>query len=418
MEYGDNYNSSTAKDVSDGVSEQPVLDLKLKGNALLKSGDLEGAINAYREAIALAVAPPYSSLNVDTSAINSNLSMVLLKASQPTEALLAAEACVASKANWHKAHYRKGEAFFALGRYEDAYAAYKKAAEFAPARDAEIERASSLAQEAVKGGVWMRQLLPGRDIALAPMNQEEGLIFGAAKQMQNFIYLVGCATTRECYVFDACWDTRGIALYAATHKMKLVGAMPTHYHWDHAGGAVPPQMAAMVYGPFGGKRPGGGEPWLVGLHEMGKEHGCKLYCHAAEHAKLAKQCKLEAAELSPLEESSTLPLGQTGHLEFVHTPGHTRCSMCICVKESKAKEGSYHSLYSGDTIFPGSCGRLDFPDSDKNVMFDSLAKLRALDDATPVYPGHAYSGDSTTIGREKRNGLLREVSREQWRVMM
>ena len=33
MEYGDNYNSSTAKDVSDGVSEQPVLDLKLKGNA-------------------------------------------------------------------------------------------------------------------------------------------------------------------------------------------------------------------------------------------------------------------------------------------------------------------------------------------------------------------------------------------------
>ena len=91
--------------------------------------------------------------------------------------------------------------------------------------------------------------------------------------------------------------------------------------------------------------------------------------------------------------------------------------MCICVKEGNAKE-EYHSVYSGDTIFPGSCGRLDFPDSDKNAMYDSITKLRALDDATPVYPGHAYSGASTTIGREKRNGLLREFSREQWRVMM
>ena len=55
MEYGDNY-SSAPKDVSDSVSEKPILDLKLKGNDLLKRGDIEGAISAYREAIALAVA--------------------------------------------------------------------------------------------------------------------------------------------------------------------------------------------------------------------------------------------------------------------------------------------------------------------------------------------------------------------------
>jgi glyoxylase-like metal-dependent hydrolase (beta-lactamase superfamily II) len=50
-------------------------------------------------------------------------------------------------------------------------------------------------------------------------------------------------------------------------------------------------------------------------------------------------------------------------------------------------------------------------------MFDSLQKLRALDDAIKVYPGHGYSGDSTTIGREKQNGLLRPFSRDQWRSM-
>ena len=72
----------------------------------------------------------------------------------------------------------------------------------------------------------------------------------------------------------------------------------------------------------------------------------------------------------------------------------------------------------GDTIFPGSCGRLDLPDSDIDQMFDSLATLRALDDSLVVYPGHAYSGASTTIGREKANGLLRPFTREQWRQMM
>ena len=91
--------------------------------------------------------------------------------------------------------------------------------------------------------------------------------------------------------------------------------------------------------------------------------------------------------------------------------------MCICVKESKAKEGSYHSLYSGDTIFPGSCGRLDLPDSDKDQMFESLAKLRALDDGIKVYPGHGYSGESTTIGREKAGGLLRPFTKAMFQQM-
>jgi glyoxylase-like metal-dependent hydrolase (beta-lactamase superfamily II) len=68
----------------------------------------------------------------------------------------------------------------------------------------------------------------------------------------------------------------------------------------------------------------------------------------------------------------------------------------------------------GDTLFPGSCGRLDLPDSDVNAMFDSLARLRALDDATTVWPGHGYSGDSTTIRKEKVSGLLVPFKKEEF----
>jgi glyoxylase-like metal-dependent hydrolase (beta-lactamase superfamily II) len=76
-------------------------------------------------------------------------------------------------------------------------------------------------------------------------------------------------------------------------------------------------------------------------------------------------------------------------------------------------------LLSGDTVFPGSCGRLDLPGSDPGIMYDSLRILAALPGALPVYPGHSYGGSSSTIGREKETGLLRDdISRAQWMRMM
>ena len=50
-------------------------------------------------------------------------------------------------------------------------------------------------------------------------------------------------------------------------------------------------------------------------------------------------------------------------------------------------------------------------------MFESLQRLRELDDGLKVYPGHAYSGMHTTIAAEKSNGLLRHFSRDQWNRM-
>ena len=69
------------------------------------------------------------------------------------------------------------------------------------------------------------------------------------------------------------------------------------------------------------------------------------------------------------------------------------------------------------TRAPRARRRLDLPDSDKAAMYDSLQTLRGLDDAIDVYPGHGYSGPSTTIANEKRSGLLRPFSREQWLAM-
>ena len=100
---------------------------------------------------------------------------------------------------------------------------------------------------------------------------------------------------------DSCWDTDGIAAFARRNKMRLVGAIGTHYHFDHCGGEVPPQMAAMVAGPFGGKAT------LPGLREMRRDHGVAVHIHAREAARIAKQCALELAEVTPLEHGARLP---------------------------------------------------------------------------------------------------------------
>ena len=76
--------------------------------------------------------------------------------------------------------------------------------------------------------------------------------------------------------------------------------------------------------------------------------------------------------------------------EVLHTPGHTPGSVCL-------RFGDH--LFSGDTLFAGSCGRTDFPGSSPADMIHSLSRLSGLEDQLKVYPGH---GGSTTIGKEKR----------------
>ena len=77
--------------------------------------------------------------------------------------------------------------------------------------------------------------------------------------------------------------------------------------------------------------------------------------------------------------------------EVVYTPGHTPGSCCFKCE---------NLLFSGDTLFEGSIGRVDFPGGDAAAMMRSLAALAELEAGYTVFPGH---GGGTTIEREKAN---------------
>lgn len=67
-------------------------------------------------------------------------------------------------------------------------------------------------------------------------------------------------------------------------------------------------------------------------------------------------------------------------LQAIFTPGHTAGSVCFFEKSKKW-------LFSGDTLFDGTCGRFDLPSGSRKKLIDSLKKLKQLDFEL-LLPGH------------------------------
>src|SRR3990167_786023 len=54
--------------------------------------------------------------------------------------------------------------------------------------------------------------------------------------MENFVYLVGSGKTREVFVVDPAWQVDTVLRVAKQEDLKIVGALVSHYHFDHTNG--------------------------------------------------------------------------------------------------------------------------------------------------------------------------------------
>lgn len=240
---------------------------------------------------------------------------------------------------------------------------------------------------------YFAQLAPGKEIATGYDD-----LSSLAKQMGNFMYVIGDKTTGEAAVIDGAWDVDGIFRYLKKNGgngMNLTRAIATHYHWDHIGGKIPDGWGPSLVVP--------------GIKEL-SSRGLPVMVPRLELNDAAKIAGLPTHKLSAIDDGDIVQVGQFG-VEFIHTPGHSPGSMCVKVTDTSGKG---IVLITGDTVFPGSCGRLDLPGSDASVMYDSLRKLSNLPEDLPIFPGHSYSGWGSTVGEEKRTGLLRTMSRSEW----
>jgi glyoxylase-like metal-dependent hydrolase (beta-lactamase superfamily II) len=117
---------------------------------------------------------------------------------------------------------------------------------------------------------------------------------------------------------------------------------------------------------------------------------------------------------SPKSASSLEPhrVGQGDLIEFGSTaldvwaaPGHTDDSIALIGRTC---------VFTGDVMLIGSVGRTDFQNGSPSDMFDTLARLKDLSDATIVYPAHDYKGNQqSTIAQEKmQNPFMIETDKQ------
>jgi hydroxyacylglutathione hydrolase len=191
--------------------------------------------------------------------------------------------------------------------------------------------------------------------------------------MQNYVYLIGSMETRKIAVVDAAWEIDEILRLAAQDDVEITHALVTHTHPDHVGGR------------FAGTE-------IEGVQELLGKCKAKVVVHKAEAEYLKG---LSASDIIRAESGDKIDIGGV-EIQLLHTPGHTPGSQCFLVDKR---------IVSGDTLFIGSCGRIDLPGSEPEQMYYSLTqKLMALPDETILFPGHNYSIQPvSTMAEEKQN---------------
>jgi hydroxyacylglutathione hydrolase len=230
--------------------------------------------------------------------------------------------------------------------------------------------------------LYFRQLLAGRDLAAGdPL----------ARQMLNFVYLVGDRETGEALVVDPAYAPGEALDRLEADCMRLSGVLVTHYHPDHVGGDL------MGFS-------------IEGLSQLLERADVPVHVHK-EEAPLVSLVTGVTDSLVGHDSGDTVTVGDVS-VELLHTPGHTPGSQCFLVSDRLSPK-----LIAGDTLFLEGCGRTDLPGGDPEAMYFSLTqRLARVPDSVVLYPGHLYARDpSATLGEvRQRNYVFQPRSLEEW----
>ena len=165
----------------------------------------------------------------------------------------------------------------------------------------------------------------------------------------------------RCFIVDPGYEAGRILAFLEEKGLKAEAILLTHGHFDHVGA----------------------------VRELASELDVRVYLHEGD---LSLPPQFTAG---PLYYTDTymggLSIEAAGLDVFVrHTPGHTPGSVTLLVE---------NVLFSGDTLFAGSCGRTDLPGGDWATIQESLRRLVRMPGDFTVYPGH---GEATTLEYERK----------------
>lgn len=178
---------------------------------------------------------------------------------------------------------------------------------------------------------------------------------------QTNCYIIHDEASKTCCVIDPGYTPEIVLDTLEELGLTLEAILLTHGHFDHVGG----------------------------VKLLASETGCKVYLCADDLSMPPMVTNGPLYYTNTYGEGDVLGLAGLS-IRVIQTPGHTPGSVCLIT-------GS--AMFSGDTLFQGSCGRTDLPGGSFPQIRQSLLRLGTMAGNYFVYPGH---GSATTLAEEKR----------------
>lgn len=179
---------------------------------------------------------------------------------------------------------------------------------------------------------------------------------------QTNCYLAWGEGSDGCVVIDPGYEPESVLEEALIAGKKIEAIFLTHGHFDHVGG----------------------------VKQVARETGCRVFICEED---LALNPRLTDGAIYYTDTYAQGDAVELAGLTFVvhQTPGHTPGSVCLVCEDT---------IFSGDTLFAGTCGRTDLPGGDRAQMRASLGRLAAMEGNYRVLPGH---GEDSTLDMERRS---------------
>ena len=183
-------------------------------------------------------------------------------------------------------------------------------------------------------------------------------------QIETNCYIVADEETLECAVIDPGDESNTILDYIEDQRFKVKYIFLTHGHFDHT----------------------------MAVTAVREETGATVCMNEKDSGAVLGNAPFK---FNPPDDTIWYREGDVlhvGNLAFtvMETPGHTPGGVCLVCEDA---------IFTGDTLFAGSCGRTDLYGGDMKTLMKSLKRLYDLPGDYEIYPGHM---GPSTLERERR----------------
>ncbi|MCT4509263.1 MAG: MBL fold metallo-hydrolase [Tepidibacter sp.] len=176
-------------------------------------------------------------------------------------------------------------------------------------------------------------------------------------------YVIHDKHTLDGAVIDPGDNSKILIDYIDKNNLKLNHIILTHHHYDHIGA----------------------------VQDLKKKYSCDIFIHKKDlkglknpSINLSKKANRKSISVDANKiflDNSVINIGNIC-LEVIHTPGHTKGSICLKVKNQNI-------IFTGDTLFNDGIGRLDLPGGSEEDMINTIKNIVSKwSDDIKIYPGH------------------------------